>query len=180
MPGQFISWYQLKIVTLTPRQNRVRQFMRFGGRQHKRHVWRRLFQRLEQRIKRLGREHVNFVDDVNLFAQHRRLVTHRFGQFTDCINATIARAVHLDVIDRRTSSDTRARATSATRLRGRAIFTVERFANNASQRGFAAAARAAKQKRVVDPTAGKCIAQRPRDVLLTHDFRERRRSILTR
>src|SRR5205085_6687425 len=102
-----------------------------------------------------------------------------------------ARAVHLLVVDRAAVADARARVADAARFgrttgtatrRGQGLqgLAVERFTDDARERGLAAAARAAEQKRVMHATSRERIRERPRDVLLADDLCKRRRSVFSR
>ncbi len=163
---------ELEVVALAARQDRVRQLVRLGGREHERHVRRRLLERLEQGVERLGREHVDFVDDVDLLAQDRGLVPHRLGQLADRVDAAVRGAVHLLVVGRAAVADRHARRAHAARLGRGALLAVERLANDPGERGLAAAARAAEQERVVDPAARERVPEGARDVLLPDDLCE--------
>ena len=59
-----------------------------------------LFECLEQRVERAGREHVNLVDDVHLSLALRGQELHRFSDFTDLFDAVIARTIDLEDVDR--------------------------------------------------------------------------------
>ena len=62
----------VEIETLAAREDGLQNFLRVGGAQHKNHVCRRLLERLEQRVERRRREHVDLVDDIDLvLAAHR-------------------------------------------------------------------------------------------------------------
>ena len=61
----------------TPRQNGDRHFLRVGGCQHKDHVCRWLFKRLEHGIESVCRKHVDFIDHIDLRAPRDRRVDRR-------------------------------------------------------------------------------------------------------
>ena len=58
-----------EVEALAARQDGDRDLVRLGRREDELHVRRRLLQRLEQGVERLRRQHVNFVDDVDLVAR---------------------------------------------------------------------------------------------------------------
>ena len=63
-----------QVETLAARQHRHRHLADFGGCENELCVRRRLFQRLQQRVERRARQHVHFVEDVDLVARaHRRV-----------------------------------------------------------------------------------------------------------
>ena len=53
-------------------------FLRISFRQNKFDMSRRLFERLQHRVERIAREHVHFVDNVNLEPGSRRRVQRAF------------------------------------------------------------------------------------------------------
>ena len=58
-----------QIEALAARQHRHRHLADFGGGEDELGVRRRLFQRLEQRVERGARQHVHFVEDIDLVAR---------------------------------------------------------------------------------------------------------------
>ena len=60
---------------------------------------RRLFERLQQGVERLRREHVDFVDDVDLVACPAGPKLHVLPQFADLVDAAVAGAVDLQHVD---------------------------------------------------------------------------------
>ena len=63
-----------QVEALAARQHRHRHLADLGGGEDELHVRRRLFQRLQQRVEGLRRQHVHFVDDVDLVARRDRRV----------------------------------------------------------------------------------------------------------
>ena len=77
----------MEIETLAAREDGLQNLLRVGGAQHKDHVCRRLLERLEQRVERRRREHVDLVDDIDLvLAAHRGKV--------DGVDDLLAHVVH--------------------------------------------------------------------------------------
>ena len=66
MVRQFCGGNTLKVEPLAPRQYRNRHLVHLGCRKQKFDMARRFFKCLQQRVKRVLRQHVDFVDDVNL------------------------------------------------------------------------------------------------------------------
>ena len=178
--GEPRRWHELEVVALAARQDRVRELVRLGRREHERHVRRRLLERLQQRVEGLGREHVDFVDDVDLLAQHGGLVPHRLRELADRIDAAIRGAIHLEVVDGAALVDRVAgRAGVARPLRRVRREAVQRLPDDPCERGLAAAAGAAEQERVMDAPRRERVAERARDVLLPDNLAECRRAVLT-
>ena len=88
-----------EIEPLTPRQYRRRYFLELGRRKNEYHVRRRLLERLQKRVERALRQHVDLVYDVDLVFQLRRKVFYVVAYFSDVVDAVVARGVHLDDID---------------------------------------------------------------------------------
>ena len=57
-----------------------------------------LLERFEHGIKRMRREHVDFVDHIDLRAPRDRRVDGRIEQLRHLVNAPVAGGVHFDVI----------------------------------------------------------------------------------
>ena len=144
---------------------------------------RRLLERLEQRVERLGREHVDFVDDVDLLAQDRRLKAHGFGA---------ARGSHrCRGCSRRPSRcgrpscRSRCSGTQSTCRTARPCRSPGRSRSSAPCRRCARAwscrSRAGRRtERVVHATGRERVAERARDMLLADDLAERGRTIFAR
>ena len=74
--------------------------VRLGGREREHHTRRRFLEDLEQRVPRFARQHVRFVDDVDLVAVlTRRCVHGAFAEFPGIIDAAIGRRVDLDDVE---------------------------------------------------------------------------------
>jgi len=82
-----------QIEPLAARQDCRQHFLRFRRGEEKLHVRGWFFERFEQRIERLRREHVHFVDDVNLEPATRWRVADGLAQLADLLDAIIRRAV---------------------------------------------------------------------------------------
>ena len=89
------------------RQDGHWQLLRIGGREQELDVGRRLFEGLEQRVERVRREHVYFVDQVDLVASTTRRVPHVVQQFARVLDLGAACSVHLDQVDEAPSSISR-------------------------------------------------------------------------
>ena len=77
----------LQVELQAARQHGDRQLLRIGGREQELDVRRRLLERLQERIERMRRQHVHFVDQVDLVAPAGRQVLDVLEQ--------LARVVHL-------------------------------------------------------------------------------------
>ncbi len=162
----------LQIELQTARQHGDRNLLRIGGGEDELDVRRRLFERLEHRVERVVREHVHFVDHIDLEARIDRRVHRAFQQRRHLVDAAIARRIHLEIIDEAPFIDLPARAAHAARRGGHARFAVERLREDARERRLADAARAREQVGVMQAAAVECVRERTNDVLLADERRE--------
>ena len=65
---------RFKMELQTARQDGHRQLLRIGGRQQEFDVRGRLFERFQQGVKTVARQHVHFVDQIDLKAAARRRI----------------------------------------------------------------------------------------------------------
>ena len=140
----------MKIEALTARQNRLRQLVHLGGGKDKNDVLGRLLKRLEQRVERLGGEHVHFVDDIHAEARLAGLELHLVDDVADVLDFAVGRRVHLHHIEHAAVFDA---LTDVTRAAGIAVLGVQavcRLCQDFGAGGFAGAARAGEQIGVVE------------------------------
>ena len=97
--GDLLQLEPLEIESLAAREDRRGNLVRLGGREDEVHVDRRLLERLEERVERLRRQHVHFVDDVYLGAPLRRRVADLLAQVADLVDAAVGGAVDLDDVE---------------------------------------------------------------------------------
>ena len=74
--------------------------MRLCRREDEDHALRRLLKGLEERVERLCRQHVHFVDDVDFIAPCCRCKLHRLAQIADLIDAAVRCRIDLEHIHR--------------------------------------------------------------------------------
>jgi hypothetical protein len=164
------------------RQHRRRHLLRIGGRQHELQILGRLFQRLQHRVERGVRQHVHFVDHVDLEATDHRLVDRLVEQRGDLLDAAVRRRIEFHVVDEAAGIDVAAGRADTARVRGDAALPVgagaiERLGQDARHRGLAHAARAGEQVGMVQPALRQRIRQRLHHVLLAHQGVETARSV---
>ena len=155
------------------RQNSDRDLLRVGGGEHELDVRRRLLERLEQRIEAAGREHVYFVDDVHLVTAAARCVLNRLQQFAHVIDAGARRGVDLDHVDEAPLVHVHAAAALAAGIRADSALAVQALGQDARDGGFADAAGAGEQERVVQAVLVQPVDQGLRDVLLADQLLKR-------
>lgn len=147
----------MEIETLAAREDGLQNLLRVGGAQHKDHVRRRLLKRLEQRVERRRREHVDLVDDINLvLATHRGKVDGVDNFLAHIVHARAGGGIELVNIGVVALGDelafltgavghAAARTLGARRL---GIAAEQRLGKNTRHGGLARAARSAEQVRV--------------------------------
>ncbi len=138
--GQRVGRQQMELQVLGARPNGVAHLLRVGGGQHEHDVWRRLFQRLEQRsLGGLG-EHVDFVEDVHLVPTGR---TERrlFDEIANGLDAIVRRGVELVDVVARALFNSETRIALAARLAVDDVGAVEHLGKNASRGGLPRATR---------------------------------------
>ena len=94
MPHQHVGLDPAEVKTLAARQHRDRDFADFGGGEHEFGVLRRLLQRLQERVEGRRRQHVDFVDDVDLVAGAGRRIAHAVIDLAHVVDAGMGRGVH--------------------------------------------------------------------------------------
>ena len=148
MRHQHVRLDPAQIEALAARQHRDRHFSDFGGGENELGVLRRLFQRFQKRVEGRGREHVDFVDDVDLVAGARWRVTHAVVDLAHVVDAGVGRRVHFQHVHVPAFHDRLAMHAQFRHMDGRALdrsirqFVVQRARQNAGGRGFADAAHA--------------------------------------
>ena len=87
-----------KIIALYAGENGGRQLLGLGGGQNEHHMRGRFLQRLKQRVKGRGGEHVHLVDDIHLVTAQLSGVAHLLQQLADVIDAVVAGCVQFQHI----------------------------------------------------------------------------------
>ena len=75
MLNDIVSCNSSKIKSLTTALNCIENFVNFRCRKNKNYIFRRFFQRFQQRIKRMVSQHVNFIDNIDfILAMHGNIL----------------------------------------------------------------------------------------------------------
>ena len=132
---------------------------------------RRFLERFQKRVEGTLREHVNFVDDVDLEPRRHRRVAHRLDDLADVVDPGVARGVHFDDVDMPALGNCPARLANPARIDRRPARSVwpnavERLCNQPCRRGLADPAHSSQQKPVRDPARRDRVAERPNHRLL--------------
>ena len=174
-----------QIEALAARQHGDRDFANFGGREHELHVRRRLLQRLQQRVERVARQHVDFVDDEDLGADLHRPRPADLDDFPHVVDSGAGRGVHLEHIRLTLGQNGEAIAADAAGIRRRAAGPVRSNAvqsarDDAGGGGFADAAHPGQHESMGDPANGEGVAQDAHHRFLADQVVERRGPIFPR
>ena len=95
--------YQLEVVPLAAGEDGDRDLLDLGRREDELHVRRRLLERLEERVPRRRRQHVDLVDHVDLEPVARGAEAHALLEAPHLVDAVVAGAVdllHVEVLPR--------------------------------------------------------------------------------
>ena len=163
---------QFKVEVLGAALDRGQNLLRVGGGQHEDDVWRRLLQRLQQCVRGRTRQHVHLIEDVHLVAA-RRAQGRSADQVTHGVHTVVGRRVQLVQVHRRAGLHGPATVALAARLTVDKVGAVQRPAQDAGGRGFAATSRAAEHVGVPHRVAAHSIAKGHRDVILAPHLGER-------
>src|SRR5947209_18638295 len=137
-----------QVESLAARQYGDRDLADLGRGKNEFRVWRRLLQRLEQSVEGLRRQHMNFVQDVDLVARADRRIADRVVDLAHVIDAVVGGSIHLDDVDVPTLHDGLAVHADDGHLDGGAgdgtvrELVIERAREDARRRGLAHAAHA--------------------------------------
>ena len=147
--------------------------------QNKNSIGRRLFEGLQQGIKRAGREHVHLVDDIDRILTYLRRNTHLVDQSADIIHRVVRSGIQFMDIERPLLVKRAAgfALVACVMLSGR-IKTIDGLGKNAGTSGLTHSARSAEKISVRQMILADGIAQGLRQCLLPYDRLKIERAIL--
>ena len=171
-----------QVEALAARQHGDRHLAQLGGGEHELHVRRRLFQRLQQRVEGVARQHVDFVDDEHLGARLHRAEAGRLDDLAHVVDAGAAGGVHLHHVGMAVGQDGDAVGADAAGIGGRAAVAVragavQRAGDDAGGGGLADAAHAGEHEGVGDAAGGEGVAQGAHHRLLADQVVEAGRAV---
>ena len=156
--------------SLAARQNRDRNLADFGRGEDELHMFRRLFERLQQAVEGLRREHVHLVDDVDLVARRNGRVAHLVDDLTDVVDAGMRRGVHFEHVDMAAFEDRLAVLAELGQFDGGLVDcrgpVVEGAGEDARSSRLADAAHAGEHPGLRDSAGGERVGQRAHHRLL--------------
>jgi hypothetical protein len=173
-----------QVEALGARQDGHRHLADLGGGEDELGVRRRLFQRLQQRVERRRRQHVHFVDDVDLVARLDRGVAHPVQQLAHLVDLGARGGVQFQHVHVPTFDDRLAVPAVDGEVDRRLVdgvgLVVQGAGQQAGGRGLAHPADAGQHEGVGDAAAGEGVGQRADHGLLADQVLERARTVFAR
>ena len=175
----------LEIEADAARAHGDRHLVDLGGREQEFHVLRRLFERLQQAVEGRLREHVDFVDDVDLGARRDRAIARVLDDLAHVVDAGVRGGVHLDDVDMARFDDRLAMLAQLRHVDARLVDLagdgiVERPRQNARRRGLADPAHAGEDIGLMDAFGREGIGEGAHHRLLPDEVVEARGTIFAR
>ena len=175
MREQHVGGDTAKVEALAARQDRHWDLVDLGRRKQEFDVRRRLFERFQKCVERVTRQHMHFVNDIDLVARRHRGIAHRLDNLAHIVDAGVRRGVHLDHVDMAPLGDRAARFAHPARIDRRPALpvrtdAVERLGDQPRGRRLADPAHPGHQKGVRQPVARDRIAERPHHRILPDQF----------
>ena len=131
---------------------------------------RRFLQRLQQRVEGVRREHVHFVDEVDLVAASRGSVLDVVEQLAGVVDLGVRRRIDFDEVNEPSGINFAASAANAAGCRRDAGFAIEAFGEDPRDGRLADTTGTCEQKRVMDAPGLERVRQRPAHVLLPDEL----------
>ena len=175
---QHVGLDAAQIEALAARQHRHRDLADFGGGEDEFGVRRRLLQRLQEGVEGRGRQHVDFVDDVDLVARAGRRVAHAVIDLPDVVDAGVGGGVHLQHVHVPAFHDRLAMHAGAGHVDGRRLhravrrLVVQGARQNPRGGGLADAADAGEDPGLRNPPGLERVRQRPHHGVLADQMLE--------
>ena len=94
-------------------------------------MFRRFLQRLEQGIEGLGREHVHFIDNVDLVARPAGARAHGQTHLADLVDAAVAGTIDLQHVEILARGDALTNLAGVARRRRRSLDAIQGLRQNA-------------------------------------------------
>ena len=154
---QHITPDPAQIKTLASGQDSCRHFADFGSRKNEFYIFRRLFQRLQQCIKCIFRQHMHFINNIDFINSRDRAIGRTLNNLAHIIHTRIAGCIHFQHINMFAFANINTILTLITWLySGSAVscggLTVQPFGNNTCGRGFAYPSDTGKHKSLRNPS----------------------------
>ena len=174
-----------QIEALAARQHGDRHLADLGRREDELDVRRRLLKRLQQRVEGLLRQHMHFVDDIDLVARGPWRIAHALDQLADIVDAGARRRVHLHHVDMAVGGNGDAVVANPTRRDRRTALAiraqaVQRPGDDARGRGLTHPTHAGQHEGVGDAVLGEGVGEGADQRILADQLGESRRAVFAR
>ena len=163
---------------LTARQDGVEHAMRLGRREEELDVRRRLLERLQQRVERRLRQHVDLVHEVDLGARLHGRVRSLVTQRAHVLDAVVRGPVDLDQVRLGARVGRLTANAGVAGLGAGPLLAVQRLGEDACRGGLARAPRPGEEVGVTDPVSLEGALKGALDLLLPDDLGEGARAVL--
>ena len=163
MGAQDVRLHPAQVKALAAGQDGHRHLADFGGGEDELGVGWRFFQRLQQGVERLGRQHVHFVDDIDFVARLGRGIAHPVQQLAHLVDLGAAgrvqfQHVHVPAFDDRPVVQALLGQIDAGAMDGGGLI-VERAGQQARRGGLADPPDAGQHEGMGDPAGRERVAQ---------------------
>ncbi len=162
------------------RENGNGQLLRIRGGQQKLHIGGRLFQGFQQRVEAVARQHVHFIDEVDLEAAAGRTVLHVVEQLAGIFHLGSRRRVNLQQVDKVALIDLAAGIADTAWVAADPLLAVEALGQNTGDGGLADPAGTAQQIGVMQPSLIQGVGQGGQHMLLAYHLFKRMGAPFTR
>src|SRR5512135_381621 len=146
--------------------------LRFSRSKDKDDVRRWLLQGLKQRVEGLVREHVNFIDDVDLVLAAYRSILDGLAQLADVLDAAVRCSIDLDDVHRCACRRLDAGIAFAAGRGRRPLRAIQGFGEYPCCRGLSDAARTGEQEGMGQSSRDYRVLKRPGYMPLAHNIFE--------
>ncbi len=162
-----------EVELLAARQDGRRHGLDLGGGEDEDQARRRLLDDLQQRVERLARQSMDFVEDDHFVAIARRTVLEALGELAHLLDLRVGRGVDLEHVHVGAGGDLPACRTLVARAVRGAELAVERLGEDARGGRLADAADAGEEIGLRDAALAQRIRERRHDGLLADERRKR-------
>ncbi len=172
--AQDASRYEPECVVMRAGLDGPQDLFRFRGGEHESEMRGGFLDELEQGVPGIFGELVGFIDDVNGVPAVDRGKRRALAQLAGVLHRTMRGGVNFDHVDGAGAVGRQIDAglTHSAWLRSGAFGAIQAAGKDPGAGGFAAAAGAGKQVRVVHPIVGQCTHERTGDLFLADDIHE--------
>ena len=160
---------------LEPGQDRRRELLGMGRREHEHDELGRLLERLQERVPGVPRDLVGLVEDVDLAGEIGRGVVDALPEIPDRVDAAVRCCVDLDEVHCPALADRDARRAGVARVAVLQVRAVDGLGEDPGERGLARPPRPDEQHRVRDAVGPHRVSERLDDRFLPNDLGERLR-----